>query len=131
VALAVREAFFLAASGRPGPVLVDIPKDIQQQLAVPDWSQAHEAQTPTSRACPPRPSAPRSVRPQRPQVGGANALRCVGPCTFPHGASSHTVRHTRAGTVAGTVTGAVTGVVTGTVTEVVTENSDRNSDREQ
>ena len=25
----IREAFFLAASGRPGPVLVDLPKDIQ------------------------------------------------------------------------------------------------------
>jgi hypothetical protein len=24
-------------TGRPGPVLVDVPKDIQQQLAVPDW----------------------------------------------------------------------------------------------
>ncbi|KAF8686209.1 hypothetical protein HU200_043590 [Digitaria exilis] len=33
----VQEAFFLAASGRPGPVLVDIPKDIQQQMAVPVW----------------------------------------------------------------------------------------------
>ena len=31
----VQEAFFLASSGRPGPVLVDIPKDIQQQMAVP------------------------------------------------------------------------------------------------
>ena len=33
----VREAFFLASSGRPGPVLIDIPKDVQQQLAVPYW----------------------------------------------------------------------------------------------
>lgn len=33
----VKEAFYLARSGRPGPVLVDVPKDIQQQLAVPDW----------------------------------------------------------------------------------------------
>lgn len=33
----MREAFFLANSGRPGPVLVDVPKDIQQQLCVPNW----------------------------------------------------------------------------------------------
>ncbi|BBN69309.1 chlorsulfuron/imidazolinone resistant 1 [Prunus dulcis] len=31
----VSEAFFLATSGRPGPVLIDIPKDVQQQLVVP------------------------------------------------------------------------------------------------
>ncbi|KAK8510380.1 hypothetical protein V6N13_100406 [Hibiscus sabdariffa] len=35
----VSEAFFLASSGRPGPVLIDVPKDIQQQLAVPKWNQ--------------------------------------------------------------------------------------------
>ncbi|GBG70812.1 hypothetical protein CBR_g8112 [Chara braunii] len=35
----IREAFFLAGSGRPGPVLVDIPKDIQQAMSVPEWSQ--------------------------------------------------------------------------------------------
>ncbi|KAL5725624.1 acetolactate synthase [Ranunculus cassubicifolius] len=34
----VREAFFLANSGRPGPVLIDVPKDIQQQLVVPNWN---------------------------------------------------------------------------------------------
>ncbi|CAM8977773.1 unnamed protein product [Rhodiola kirilowii] len=33
----VKEAFFLATSGRPGPVLIDLPKDLQQQLVVPDW----------------------------------------------------------------------------------------------
>ncbi|KAG4945578.1 hypothetical protein AAZX31_15G070200 [Glycine max] len=35
----VNEAFFLATSGRPGPVLIDIPKDIQQQFAIPNWDQ--------------------------------------------------------------------------------------------
>ena len=28
----IKEAFYLAASGRPGPVLVDIPKDVQQAV---------------------------------------------------------------------------------------------------
>ncbi|CAI9754688.1 unnamed protein product [Fraxinus pennsylvanica] len=35
----VKEAFFIAKSGRPGPVLIDIPKDIQQQMVVPKWDQ--------------------------------------------------------------------------------------------
>ncbi len=32
------EAFALAASGRPGPVVIDIPKNIQQQTAAVDWA---------------------------------------------------------------------------------------------
>ncbi|OWM65493.1 acetolactate synthase 3, chloroplastic [Punica granatum] len=35
----VSEAFYLATSGRPGAVLIDVPKDIQQQLVVPNWDQ--------------------------------------------------------------------------------------------
>ncbi len=31
----VKEAFYLARSGRPGPVVVDIPKNVQQQRIVP------------------------------------------------------------------------------------------------
>jgi acetolactate synthase-1/2/3 large subunit len=34
----ISEAFYLAQSGRPGPVLVDIPKNIQQQRAQPVFS---------------------------------------------------------------------------------------------
>ncbi|HJV23346.1 MAG TPA: thiamine pyrophosphate-binding protein, partial [Holophagaceae bacterium] len=37
---ALREAFAVAKSGRPGPVLVDITKDAQQGLADLDWESA-------------------------------------------------------------------------------------------
>src|ERR1700737_4339367 len=33
IAITIKKAFYLAASGRPGPVLVDIPKDVTQALA--------------------------------------------------------------------------------------------------
>ncbi|KAI3761430.1 hypothetical protein L1987_51846 [Smallanthus sonchifolius] len=45
----VREAFYLAYSGRPGPVLIDIPKDIQQQLVVPKWDETIKLQGYVSR----------------------------------------------------------------------------------
>jgi acetolactate synthase-1/2/3 large subunit len=40
VAPAVREAFAVARSGRPGPVLVDIAKDAQQNSCEVDWDAA-------------------------------------------------------------------------------------------
>jgi acetolactate synthase-1/2/3 large subunit len=40
IAGAIREAFYIARSGRPGPVLVDITKDAQQAIAEPAWSDA-------------------------------------------------------------------------------------------
>src|SRR5213594_4302529 len=40
VAPAVREAFAVARSGRPGPVLVDITKDAQQASCEVDWEAA-------------------------------------------------------------------------------------------
>ncbi len=40
VARAVREAFAVAASGRPGPVLIDITKDAQQASCEFDWERA-------------------------------------------------------------------------------------------
>ena len=40
VAHAVREAFAVARSGRPGPVLVDITKDAQQGSCAVDWEAA-------------------------------------------------------------------------------------------
>jgi acetolactate synthase-1/2/3 large subunit len=33
----VKEAFYIAQSGRPGPVVIDFPKNIQQQKAQPVW----------------------------------------------------------------------------------------------
>src|SRR5271168_2721228 len=40
VAPAIREAFYLAKSGRPGPVLIDITKDAQQSSCEFDWESA-------------------------------------------------------------------------------------------
>ncbi len=40
IAPAIREAFAVATSGRPGPVLVDITKDAQQGRAILDWEGA-------------------------------------------------------------------------------------------
>ena len=47
----LQEAFRLAQSGRPGPVLVDIPKDIQlAEVSEPEWSTLPAARLATSLA---------------------------------------------------------------------------------
>ena len=33
----IKEAFHIASTGRPGPVLVDVPKSVQQSRCVPHW----------------------------------------------------------------------------------------------
>jgi acetolactate synthase-1/2/3 large subunit len=38
----VAEAFHIASTGRPGPVLIDITKDAQQASVVPDWDTVHD-----------------------------------------------------------------------------------------
>lgn len=39
LALTIRQAFYLARSGRPGPVLVDLPKDVMQRRAEFVWPE--------------------------------------------------------------------------------------------
>lgn len=35
----MKEAFYIASSGRPGPVVIDMPKDVQEALFTPDFDQ--------------------------------------------------------------------------------------------
>src|SRR4051795_11918648 len=56
VAAAVREAFLVAKSGRPGPVLIDITKDAQQSSCEFDWEAAAPV-TPGWRAVPEAPAS--------------------------------------------------------------------------
>jgi acetolactate synthase-1/2/3 large subunit len=41
VASTIREAFYVARSGRPGPVLIDLTKDCQQRSCEFEWPEAH------------------------------------------------------------------------------------------
>ena len=34
----IKEAFYIASTGRPGPVIIDIPKNVQQQILTPNFN---------------------------------------------------------------------------------------------
>src|SRR5207247_5024368 len=42
IARVMKEAVYIATTGRPGPVLVDMPKNIQKQMHAPDWDEPLE-----------------------------------------------------------------------------------------
>ncbi|KXZ49597.1 hypothetical protein GPECTOR_20g453 [Gonium pectorale] len=74
----IKEAFYLTRSSRPGPVLVDVPKDIQQQLAVPDWDSPMSITARSIGTAGPGPNKP--VKPVRAGVrNAAAAARGAGP----------------------------------------------------
>jgi acetolactate synthase-1/2/3 large subunit len=64
----VREAFALAAGNRPGPVLIDIPKDIQQ----------HYPRDPEGNYTPPR--IPAVIQQPEPTIGGMSANQLDEAC---------------------------------------------------
>ncbi|MBE7022570.1 MAG: biosynthetic-type acetolactate synthase large subunit [Ruminococcaceae bacterium] len=64
----LREAFRLAMSGRPGPVLVDVPKDVQ--MAVCEY-------TPQAAVLPEEPSAAKDIRIEE-------AASCINSCEKPY-----------------------------------------------
>jgi acetolactate synthase I/II/III large subunit len=56
----VREAFHIATTGRPGPVLIDLPKDVQLASCVPDFDAPMNL--PGYRVDPCRRAAPEQIR---------------------------------------------------------------------
>ncbi|HVH59303.1 MAG TPA: biosynthetic-type acetolactate synthase large subunit [Candidatus Sulfotelmatobacter sp.] len=71
VARTIREAFVIAKSGRPGPVLVDITKDAQQASAEFDWD-----------ACTPK-LPPKRIRNNRDQVEVDRAVELLNTAKRP------------------------------------------------
>jgi acetolactate synthase-1/2/3 large subunit len=83
---AVREAFQIAASGRPGPVLIDITKDAQQTACEFDW----EAAAPKPHARPDRPVNPVSI---------AKALDLINSASRPVILAGHGISLSEASTI--------------------------------
>ena len=39
----IKEAYFIASTGRPGPVLIDIPKDVQtEKISMTEYNKLYE-----------------------------------------------------------------------------------------
>ncbi len=75
VAQVIREAFALAQSGRPGPVLIDFPKDIQKQIPAARGSTTAPAARP---AIPPAPAGiPGEALPQLLKLIRHSARPCI------------------------------------------------------
>lgn len=45
LALTIKKAFYIASSGRPGPVLIDVPKDVTADVALFDYPESIELRT--------------------------------------------------------------------------------------
>jgi acetolactate synthase-1/2/3 large subunit len=78
VAATVRKAYGLAAGGRPGPVLVDFPKDLQQQPAQQELAHAQSAHVEPRQEPPKQESVHRE-----PAEPGANAVAALALSGFP------------------------------------------------
>ena len=88
VPTAIAEAFYIASSGKPGPVLIDIPKDVQRQLtaARPPESVSLRSYNPRTAIGPDALAAlaeaiNRSERPVLYVGGGAITANASGPLT--------------------------------------------------
>jgi len=54
IAPTIKEAFYVATTGRPGPVLIDFPKDVQQQLATFEYPRVPQLRAKLQRRLLPR-----------------------------------------------------------------------------
>ncbi len=77
IPVVMAEAFYIANSGRPGPVVVDIPKNVQQQMVVPKFPTG----TPVIRGYNPTPRA----RDEEIEAIRAAIATCERPCIYAGG----------------------------------------------